>query len=93
MKNPYKILSLNQDANAAEIARSQIAALRERKYSNKEIIEAQSTLRKPASRLAADFTFPLFDRLEFHFLKSNMKSDSDSIEIINPNKYDSLKNI
>lgn len=93
MKNPYKILNLNQDANAAEIARSQIVALRERKYGNKEIIEAQSTLRKPASRLAADFTFPIFDRIEFHSLKSTMESDSDSIETINPIKYDSLKNI
>ena len=93
MKNPYKILNLRQDATTAEIARSQIAALRQRIYSSKEITEAQATLRKPASRLAADFTFPIFDNREFHTLESSIKSNAATIDTINPNKYDSLKSI
>ncbi len=91
MKNPYKVLELNQNASTVEIARSQIAALRSRKYSNKEITEAQATLRKPASRLAADFTFPILDRGEIRPLMSSIKSEEINLESINLNKYDSLK--
>ena len=91
MKNPYKVLGLNQDATIAEIARSQITALRARKYNNKEISEAQSTLRKPASRLAADFTFPIIDRGEIKPLSSSIMSEEVDLNSINPDKYDSLK--
>ena len=51
MKNPYKILGLKQDASNSDIVKSQIKALKSKKYTMKEITEAQATLRKPAQRL------------------------------------------
>ena len=91
MKNPYKILNLSQNATPTEIAKSQFPALRARKYSPKEITEAQATLRKPASRLAADFTFPIIDRGEVELLVSSIKSQDIDWNVLNENKYDSLK--
>lgn len=49
MKNPYKVLGLQQDANNSQIARAQLTALRSRQYSQREITEAQATLRKPVT--------------------------------------------
>ena len=91
MKNPYKILNLQQTANASEIAKSQLSAMRAKKYSIKEIAEAQATLRKPPSRLAADFTFPIIDRGKITLLKSDIKSEDVNLDILDENKYDSLK--
>jgi BRCT domain type II-containing protein len=91
MKNPYKVLGLNQDATNSEIVKSQIKALRSRKYTMKEITEAQATLRKPAQRLAADFTFPIFDSVEIEPLTSSTKSKDVNFNVIDPNKYNTLK--
>ncbi len=91
MKNPYKILNLSQNAGIAEIARSQMTALRAGIYNNKEISEAQTMLRKPASRLAADFTFPILDKGEVELLSSTIKSEDIDMASLNVNKYDSLK--
>ena len=90
MKNPYKILGLKQDATNSEIVKSQITALKSRKYSMKEITEAQTTLRKPAQRLAADFTFPILDEDKIIPLASSIKSKEMNLESIDLNKYNSL---
>lgn len=91
MKNPYIILGLDQDADESQIARSQIVAMRTRKYTMNEITAAQASLRKPATRLAADFTFPAIDKQPMPFLESSIKSKEVDFSIINVNKYDSLK--
>lgn len=91
MKNPYNILDLPLDATPLQIVRAQIPALRKRKYSNKEITEAQAILRKPASRLAADFTFPILGSLSVPLLISQAKVNHIDITSIDINKYNSLK--
>lgn len=91
MKNPYKVLGLQQNATNSEIAKSQIKALRTKKYSMKEITESQAALRKPAQRLAADFTFPFFDEEETTFLSSSIKSRDFDLDALDLNKYNSLK--
>lgn len=91
MNNPYTILQLPQDADEKQIARSQIAALRARKYSMNEITAAQAALRKPATRLAADFTFPVIEVCELPVMESKIKSCAVDFDSINPDKYDSLK--
>lgn len=90
MKNPYKVLGLQQDASASEIVKSQIKALKSKKYTMKEITEAQTTLRKPAQRLAADFTFPVLDEEKVIPLTSSIKSKDVDLESIDLNKYNSL---
>lgn len=90
MKNPYKVLNLKQDATNADIVRAMAPAIRMRKYSQREITDAQTTLRKPATRLAADFTFPIFDRGELTPITSSIKSKEINADIIDENKYDSL---
>ena len=90
MKNPYKILNLSQDATNSEIVKAQIPALKSRKYSMKEITEAQSTLRKPSTRLAADFTFPILDTEKIEPVISSIKSKSIDFDTIDENKYYSL---
>jgi hypothetical protein len=90
MKNPYKILGLDQDASASDIVKSQIKALKSKKYTMKEITEAQTILRKPAQRLAADFTFPILDEEKVIPLASTIKSKDMDLESIDLNKYNSL---
>lgn len=91
MKNPYNILDLPLDATPSQIVRAQMTALRKRKYSNREITEAQAILRKPASRLAADFTFPILDSLSVPPLISQTQVNHIDITSIDINKYNSLK--
>ena len=61
MKNPYIILDVPQDANNAQILRAMTMAMRKRDYPNTEIAQARAQLSKPVTRLAADFTFPIFE--------------------------------
>ena len=61
MKNPYIILDVPQDANNAQILKGMTVAMRKREYPNTEIAQARAQLSKPVTRLAADFTFPIFD--------------------------------
>jgi hypothetical protein len=91
MNNPYTILGLSQDADDRQIARSQIAALRARRFNMNEITAAQAALRKPATRLAADFTFPIIKKEPLPILKSNIKSEPVDFDSLNVNKYDSLR--
>lgn len=91
MKTAYEILGLPQDATLTEIARSQITALKSRKYAMRDITEAQSKLRKPSSRLAEDFCFPVLDKGEITPLKSATQSVEINLDSLNADKYDSLK--
>ena len=91
MKNPYEILNVPQDANNGAILKAQMTAMRERKYTNAEIAAARAQLSKPASRLAADFTFPVFDDVgELDDLKSAVHPTNIDINAINDNEYNSL---
>lgn len=62
MNNPYQVLELNQDATKEEIHKAFIKAqmenVKSKKYSGKEIMEAQKQLMNPEKRLVADFLFP-----------------------------------
>ncbi len=90
MKNTYKILNLKKDTTNTEIVRAMAPTLRARKYTQREITEAQTMLRKPATRLAADFTFPILDRGKITPMTSSIKSKKISLDAIDENKYDSL---
>ena len=91
MKNPYEILNIPQDANNGTILKAQMTAMRERKFTNAEIAAARAQLIKPASRLAADFTFPVFDDVgELEDLKSTVRPANLDINTINEDAYNSL---
>lgn len=64
MKNPYEILELPQNATVSDIMRAATKAARKRLYPPVEIAQASAQLRKPATRLAADFTFPIFESFD-----------------------------
>ena len=53
--NPYKILNIDHRASKHEIISAAALALRERKYSGREIAEAQKELLDPVSKAAHDF--------------------------------------
>ena len=92
MKNPYQVLGIPQDATNSEIIRAQAFAMKSRKYSAREIAEARVILSKPATRLAADVTFPIFpDLKEIKQLKATTKPSSLNVEQLNIDKYDSLR--
>ncbi len=91
MKNPYTILGVSQDATNQEIIRAVAVAMRNRIYSTREIAEARAILSKPASRLAADFTFPIFPkRKNVAPIGPTLKSTGLTLDKLDPNKYDSL---
>ena len=89
MKNPYTILGVSQDATNQEIMRAVAVAMRNRIYSTREIAEARAILSKPASRLAADFTFPIF-RKNITPIEPTLKSTGLTVDKLNIDKYDSL---
>lgn len=91
MKNPYTILGVSQDATNQEIIRAVAVAMRNRIYSTREIAEARAILSKPSSRLAADFTFPVFPKREnIAPVEPTLKSTGLTLDKLDPNKYDSL---
>ena len=53
--NPYKILNVDRSADHKAILQAAALALRVRKFSAKEIAEAQKELLNPVSRAAHDF--------------------------------------
>jgi len=63
MKNPYEILKVKQNASKAEVQEAFLRTVKEnllsKKYSNKELMEAQQQLLIPEKRLVADFLFPI----------------------------------
>ncbi|MCH5223731.1 MAG: hypothetical protein J1E82_06790 [Muribaculaceae bacterium] len=91
MKNPYIVLGISQNATNQEIIVSVAKAMKNRTFSTREIAEARVTLSKPASRLAADFTFPIFpQRKKIRLIVPTLKSTGITIDSIDPDKYDSL---
>lgn len=91
MRNPYEILEVPQDATNAQILKAMTVAMRKRKYSNNDIAHARSQLSKPVTRLAADFTFPVFEAVfELDYLKATKTLSDFDMSALNPAKYDSL---
>ena len=91
MKNPYEILEVPQDANNAQILRAMTLAMRKKQYSNNDIAQARSQLSKPATRLAADFTFPIFDPYDdLESLQAKVNLEIIDINTIDADAYKSL---
>ena len=91
MNNPYIILGVPQDASNQEIIRAVAAAMRERKFSTREIAEARAVLSKPATRLAADFMFPVFQHSSpIGEIVPKVKPSGLTVDKLNPDKYNSL---
>lgn len=91
MKNPYSILEVPQNANNSQILRAMTMAMRKKQFTNAEIAQARSLLSKPASRLAADFTFPIFDPFDdIAPLQASVSPEIIDIKTIDADKYNSL---
>lgn len=91
MKNPYLVLGVSQDASNQDIIRAVAVAMRKHEYSTREIAEARTILSKPSSRLAADFTFPIFPkRKSIPKIEATLKTKGLTVDKLNTNKYDSL---
>ena len=91
MKNPYNILEVPQNATNAQLLKAMTVAMRKRQYPNTEIAQARSQLSKPATRLAADFTFPVFDPFDdLATLQAETNPDIIDINKIDIEKYNSL---
>ena len=91
MKNPYSILEVPQNANNSQILRGMTMAMRKRQFPNTEIAQAKAQLSKPASRLAADFTFPIFDPFDdLAPLQASVSPEIIDIKTIETDKYNSL---
>ena len=92
MKNPYMVLGVPQNATNTEIIKSQINAIRRREYSPSEVAKARVELCKPSSRLATDFTFPVFDDFStVEEISTNKKVKDVDFNSFDVDKYNSLK--
>lgn len=65
--NPFKILNIGAGASKKEIIQAVALAMREKKYSGRELAQAQKMLLEPASRITQEFLHcvdisPLRDR-------------------------------
>lgn len=91
MKNPYEILDVPQDADNAQIMKAMPVAMRKKQYSNTDIAHASAQLRKPTTRLAADFTFPIFESYDgLTELYSSVILEKIDINTIDTEVYNSL---
>lgn len=91
MKNPYEILEVSQDVTTPQILKAMTTALRKRKHSNTDIAQARAQLSKPATRLAADFTFPIFESYDnMEPLIGTVKLEIIDINSINADAYNSI---
>ena len=91
MKNPYSILEVPQNANNSQILRGMTMAMRKRQFPNTEIAQAKAQLSKPASRLAADFTFPIFEPFDdLAPLQASVSPEIIDLKTIETDKYNSL---
>ncbi len=66
--NPFKVLAIGSNASKKEIIQASARAMREKKYSGRELAQAQKMLLDPVSRAAQEFLHcldiaPLKDRL------------------------------
>lgn len=92
MKNPYEILEVSQDVTTPQILKAMTTALRKRQYSNTDIAQARAQLSRPTTRLAADFTFPIFesyDNME-PLVAALQPEEIIDINLINADAYNSL---
>ena len=53
--NPYTVLNLDHTATPRDIVQAGVTALREKKYSAREVAEARKQLMNPQTRLILDF--------------------------------------
>ena len=91
MKNPYEILGVSQDANNPQILKAMTTAMRKKEYSNTDIAQARAQLSKPTTRLAADFTFPIFESYEgLNALVSGVVLENIDINTLDSEVYNSL---
>lgn len=92
MSNPYEILNVSQDADKSEIMKSQMLAMKEKKFSLQEIQIAVRQLLDPAKRLAADFMFPTKIKSK-RIQKISIEIPAEKIDLsdIDENAFDSLK--
>ena len=91
MRNPYEILEVSQDANNPQILKAMTTAMRKGGYSKTDIAQARAQLSKPATRLAADFTFPIFESYDnLEPLVPTLDPDIIDINSINADAYNSL---
>ena len=72
--NPYKILNIDREADKKEIIRAAAVALRERRFSAREIALAQKELLDPATRSVHDY-------LQFLDMES-MRVSSSSLKML-----------
>lgn len=92
MKNPYMVLGISQNATTAEIIKSQINAIRRGEYSPNDVAKARTKLCKPSSRLATDFTFPVFDDFStIEEISTNIEIKDIDFDSFDVDKYNSLK--
>jgi hypothetical protein len=91
MKNPYIILNVPQDANNAQILKAMTLAMRKKEYPNTDIAQARAQLSKPTTRLAADFTFPIFEPFDdLKQLQAALQPEIIDINSIDPELHKSL---
>lgn len=91
MKNPYEILEVPQNATNAQILAAMPKAMRKGKYPNTEIAQARTQLIKPTTRLAADFTFPIFEPYDdLKLLQATQQLEIIDINTIDANAHNSL---
>ena len=64
--DPYKILDVRADADSREILQAAAKAMKERKYSAKEIAIAQKTLLNPVKKVEE-----LFKNIDFDIILKN----------------------
>jgi hypothetical protein len=93
MKNPYKILGIGCDADKNEIMKAQIIAMKEKKYSLREIAVSSKQLLDPAKRLAAQTLFCHSKIILKRPLKISVDIQFENIELDekDENMFDSLK--
>ena len=92
MNNPYKILSVNQNADKKEIMTAQMMAMKEKKYSLSEIHSAVRQLLDPAKRLAADFMYPTKVKAKRpQRITIDFEVPEFNLNEIDDNAFDSLK--
>lgn len=98
MENPYKVLKVDQNAGKKEIHMALIIAqkinTKTKKYTLKELMEAEKQLLKPEKRLVADFMFPSkFKTKRPKLIKINIEIDNSLLlDSIDEKVFDSLRN-
>ena len=55
LMNPYQILNIGKNATNRDIIQAAALAMRERKYTGREVAVAQKTLMEPVSRATEEF--------------------------------------